>query len=367
MADTRLVLGRYRLLELIGRGHTGEVWRALDVSLDRNVAVKCLELNRRHRSDSLTIALRERFRREARVAAALQHPGVTVTHDYGESDGVLYLVMELLNGRNLSQLLADNNHHPLPVPEIVEIADQVAAALAYAHRHGIVHRDLKPTNIVRLTDGTVKICNFGIAQLGHDTGFLAGTGIALGTPHYMSPEQISGAAVDQRSDLYSLGCVLYEIATGAPPFDSDDSWAVLLGHRDTPPEPPRKRRRELPPYLERIILDLLAKTPEGRPADAMELRNRIAAARSEPVGRGRRLHTSRSPGTATDGGQAVPSAWDSPHQDVEPGTFDAKDVEPAVATLSHALAGLFLRLGPPPDPIEQDFAPASSGDGGAQT
>ncbi|OEJ37578.1 serine/threonine protein kinase [Streptomyces agglomeratus] len=283
MADTRLIQGRYRLLDQIGRGGMGEVWRAHDESLGRKVAVKCLKPVGPQHDPSFTGVLRERFRREARVAAALQHRGVTVVHDFGEHDGVLYLVMELLDGRNLSQLLEDNKAHPLDVPDVVDIAEQVAWALAYTHEQGIVHRDLKPANIMRLADGTVKICDFGIARLGHDIGFtsrLTGTGIAMGTPHYMSPEQIGGIEVDHRSDLYSLGCVLYEIATGVPPFDLDDAWAVLVGHRDTPPEPPRSLRPELPAFFDRVVLDLLAKTPEERPADARELAHRLTAGRA---------------------------------------------------------------------------------------
>ncbi|MFD0313126.1 serine/threonine-protein kinase [Streptomyces flavalbus] len=282
MAESRLIQGRYQLLEVIGRGGMGEVWRARDESLGRQVAVKCLKAHGPHHDQSFTRVLRERFRREARVAAALQHRGVTVVHDFGESEGVLFLVMELLQGRNLSQVLEDNKQHPLPVSDVVDIAEQVADALAYTHQQGIVHRDLKPANIVRLTDGTAKICDFGIARLGADIGFtsrLTGTGVAMGTPHYMSPEQIGGDEVDQRSDLYSLGCVLYELATGVPPFDLEDAWSILIGHRDTPPRPPREHRPELPGYLERLILDLLAKAPEERPRDARELVDRISAAR----------------------------------------------------------------------------------------
>ncbi|MFF7725129.1 tetratricopeptide repeat protein [Streptomyces sp. NPDC008001] len=289
MADTRLIQGRYRLLERIGRGGMGEVWRALDESLGRQVAVKCLKpMGPRHEPSYLRV-LRERFRREARVAAALQHRGITVIHDFGESDGVLYLVMELLGGRNLSELLEDACGHPLPVPDILEIAEQIAAALAYTHGQGVVHRDLKPANIMRLADGSVKICDFGIARLGDSIGYssvssrLTGTGIAMGTPHYMSPEQIGGGPVDHRSDLYSLGCVLYEIATGAPPFDMDDAWAVLVGHRDTAPEPPRTHRPELPEAFERIVLDLLAKDPDDRPPDAADLHARLLGL--EPAGR----------------------------------------------------------------------------------
>ncbi|MFI7341244.1 tetratricopeptide repeat protein [Streptomyces sp. NPDC050085] len=340
--DIRLIHGRYRLLDLIGRGGMGEVWRARDESLGRHVAVKCLKPLGPQRDQSFTRVLRERFRREARVAAALQHRGITVVHDFGEYEGILYLVMELLEGKNFSQLLEENRHHPLAVDDIVDMAEQIAAALAYTHEQGIVHRDLKPANIVRLADGTAKICDFGIARLGHDIGFtarLTGTGIAMGTPHYMSPEQIGGTHVDQRSDLYSLGCVLYEIATGAPPFDLDDAWAVLVGHRDTLPEPPRSHRPELPAYVDRIILDLLAKDPEERPRDARELGRRIAAGRGS---RGLYVPTVRAP-------QVAPPRTDTQVVAEQPGSREPRlpSWTRGMTTGHKATGGTGLRATPP--------------------
>ncbi|WP_370150541.1 serine/threonine-protein kinase [Streptacidiphilus sp. EB129] len=266
-----LVQGRYRLLDLLGRGGMGEVWRAEDEYLGRRVAVKCLRQGAAHRDERQAELLHERFRREARLAAGLQHPGITVVHDYGQVDGAPYLVMELLDGCDLGRLLDDSPGRGLPVGEALSAARQIAAALAYTHARDVIHRDLKPANLIRTPDGTVKICDFGIARLNGDVGLtsrLGGGRSPMGTPYYMSPEQIEGTDVDHRSDLYAFGCVLYELLTGAPPFAVGDPLVILLDHRDTAPRPPRELRPEIPEGLQRVVLALLAKDPEDRPADA---------------------------------------------------------------------------------------------------
>ncbi|QXE34120.1 protein kinase [Streptomyces sp. GMY02] len=265
--DDSLIAGRYRLLEILGRGEQSVVWRAYDQRDNRPVAVKLL-----HPGGPQVKAVSTRAQtlhlREIRAAAALRHPGITAIDDFGVADDTtLYLVMELLNGSSLDELMAESGHRPLPVPDIADIGHQVLNALSHAHRQGIWHRYLTPANIVRLADGTVKIRGFGIARTGLDstrTSQVSRMTAARGAPKYMSPEQIGGDGVDQRSDLYSLGCVLYELATGAPPFDHDDTWRTLVAHRDSAPVPLRQLRPGLPAALETAILALLAKNPEDR-------------------------------------------------------------------------------------------------------
>jgi len=285
LAEGVLVQGRYLLRGRLGRGGMGEVWQARDQALDRDVAVKCLHPGLLDREESAAATVRERFRREARAAARLQHPGITVVHDFGDDGGVLYLVMELLVGKDLGRVLDELPGRRMDVAGAVRAAAGVAAALAYTHGRDVVHRDLKPANVIRLdADGSVKICDFGIARLGGEIGLTrrapAGMGGVIGSPHYMSPEQIAGEELDHRTDLYSLGCVLHELLSGAPPFDGGDPWVTMLRHRDDPPVPLRAVRADIPPELDRLVLSLLAKRPEDRPADARE----VLRALSGPAG-----------------------------------------------------------------------------------
>ncbi len=255
-----LIAGRYRLHESIGRGGMGEVWRAYDETLARQVAVKLLLPQ-----DSDPTAT-SRFRLEARTAARIDHPNVVGVRDFGEFENRLFLVMELVDGDSLARVLARSG--ALPAERVARIAAQAAAGLAAAHREGIVHRDIKPGNLLLDADGTLKIGDFGIARFMDDPGAaLTATGHIVGTSLYLAPERALGRQAGPASDVYALGCVLYQLLTGRPPFQADTAVAILHQHLDAVPVPPRELGvAGLPPAFENYLLGLLAKEPEHRPA-----------------------------------------------------------------------------------------------------
>ncbi|MCB5177917.1 serine/threonine-protein kinase [Streptomyces antimicrobicus] len=257
------LVGRYRLNTVIGRGGMGEVWEAEDLSLRRPVAVKLL-LDSSAGDEAVG-----RFRREAIITARLRHPGVTVVHDVGHDGGRFFLVMELLEGSDLGTVLRD---HPegLPLGDVLGIAAQAADVLAAAEGQGIVHRDIKPSNLFLLPDGRVKVCDFGIARFAEATAGLTVTGRPFGTPAYMAPEQWRGDHVDGRCDLYALGCVLYALLLGRPPF-SGGYHELLRRHVEEVPEPLRSQRPDVPPDLELLVEALLEKQPARRPGTAREV------------------------------------------------------------------------------------------------
>lgn len=241
-----------------------EVWHGVDRRLGRAVAVKVMRAS--GRPDS---SLPARFDREARTVAGLSHPNIVPVHDVGAHHGVPYLVMELVDGRTLADLLDDG---PLPVAEAVRIAIEVCAALEAAAEAGVVHRDLKPANILITGDGRVKVCDFGLARrAGAAHAELTGTAQMIGTCGYMAPEQVTGSSVDARTDLYGLGCVLYTMLTGQPPFVGDSAMEVAWKHVESTAEPVSLRRPDLPVELDRLLRALLAKYPADRPAGPGEV------------------------------------------------------------------------------------------------
>ncbi|MEU6770647.1 serine/threonine-protein kinase [Streptomyces sp. NPDC046759] len=253
-----LIAGRYQLRDTIGRGAMGEVWRAFDETLGRPVAVKLLLP---HDTDPTAPS---RFRLEAQTAGRLSHPNVVGVLDFGEHEGRLFLVMELVEGDSLADRLTVSGS--LPAEQVAHIAAQAALGLAVAHRQGVVHRDIKPANLLLGTDGTLKIGDFGIARFLDDPGAaLTATGQIVGTSLYLAPERALGRTAGPASDVYSLGCVLYQLLTGRPPFQADSALAVLHQHLDAAPTPPRQLGADLPLAFESYLLGLLAKEPESRP------------------------------------------------------------------------------------------------------
>ncbi|MER7107099.1 serine/threonine-protein kinase [Streptomyces sp. NPDC000229] len=254
-----LVADRYRLESPIGRGAMGEVWRATDEVLGRPVAMKLLLGDD---SDAQTAA---RFRLEGQTAARLSHPHVVAVFDFGAWEGRFYLVMELVEGRSLAQELAAAGS--LTAPRVAAVAAQTAAGLASAHRQGIVHRDIKPGNLMSDADGTVKLGDFGIARFVDDpAAALTQAGQIVGTSLYLAPERALGRPAGPASDVYSLGCVLYQLLTGRPPFHADTATAILYQHIDTAPVPPLRLGVDVPPAFENYLLGMLAKQPEERPS-----------------------------------------------------------------------------------------------------
>ncbi|WP_130330238.1 serine/threonine-protein kinase [Micromonospora kangleipakensis] len=266
----RLLNDRYLSEELLGTGGMGEVWRGRDLRLDRPVAIKVLTAAG---LDEPMAA--ERFDREARAAARLTHPHIVAVYDFGTEEHDSYLVMELVEGRTVAALIADG---PLPVEQAVSIAMQACDGIGAAHLAGVVHRDVKPGNLIVTPSGTVKICDFGIARLPQALGqnTLTGPATKLGTSSYMSPEQALGRPVDPRTDLYSLGCTLYAMLAGIPPFFGDP-LSVLHQHVNEPPPPLRTRRPDVPDDLDALVSELLAKDPADRPTNAAAVRVRLAA------------------------------------------------------------------------------------------
>jgi serine/threonine-protein kinase len=261
----RVFSGRYELNHLIARGGMAEVYRAHDRLLNRPVALKVLfpEL-------SIDRSFVERFRREAQAAANLSHPNIVPVFDWGEDSGTYFIVMEFVDGRPLSSILKTAG--PLAADRTAEIAAPVAAALGYAHKHGVVHRDVKPGNVLITDDGQVKVTDFGIARAVNTEESLTQTGAVMGTATYFSPEQAEGMGVDSRTDIYSLGVVLFEMVTGRPPFLGDTPVAVASKHvRDHPPSP-RELNPSIPPTFEAIILKAMDKNPDFRYATSEELR-----------------------------------------------------------------------------------------------
>jgi parallel beta-helix repeat protein len=212
-----------------------------------------------------------RFQREARIAAQLQHPGITVVHDFGTHGGLPFIVMELLHGQDLAYMLGQASDRQLPVDVAVSLIIQAAEALQAAHAGGVIHRDLKPANLFLQNDGRLKICDFGIARRANATDGLTSDGYLIGTVYYMSPEQCEGVGIDRRSDLYSLGCVFYELLTGQPPFPTGEALEIMRQHRTTPPVGSGTLRSDIPRELDFIVLNMLAKKPEDRPSNASDV------------------------------------------------------------------------------------------------
>ena len=268
-----LIDGRYEIVRRLGSGGMAEVYMAEDQQLGRRVALKIL--HRRFAEDEQFV---ERFRREASSAAGLSHPNVVAIFDRGEWDGTYYIAMELVEGRTLKDIVREKG--PAPPDAAVDITLQILRAARYAHKHGVVHRDIKPHNVLIDQDGRVRVTDFGIARAG--TSDMTETGSVMGTAQYLSPEQAQGRAVDARSDLYSIGIVLYELLTGQVPFDADSPVTVALKQVSEIPVPPAELVPGIPPAIDAVVMRALEKDPDRRYQSADEFIAALDDARAAP-------------------------------------------------------------------------------------
>lgn len=281
MSNQHRLAGRYEIRSLIGRGGMAEVHLGYDVRLSRNIAIKMLRTDLAR--DSI---FQTRFRREAQASASLNHPNIVAVHDTGDEDRILpdgsrisvpYIIMEYVEGHTVRELLSDGQ--PVPIPEAVEITTGVLNALEYSHARGLVHRDIKPGNVMLTTDGKVKVMDFGIARALEDSGAtMTSTDAVVGTAQYLSPEQARGETVDPRSDLYSTGCLLFELLTGRPPFKGDSAVAVAYQHVSENPPAPSSITPDISEQMDRVVLKSLAKNPADRYANAARFRSDLHAA-----------------------------------------------------------------------------------------
>ena len=249
-------IGRYDITAELGKGAMGVVYKATDPNIGRTVAIKTTRLDT-HGLDAQDLL--RRFKNEARSAGTLSHPNIVTIYDAGEQEGIFYIAMEYIEGQTLHDLLSQ--HRSLPVEKVIEIVRQVCAGLDYAHAHGVIHRDIKPANIMLAAHGVVKVMDFGIAKTG---GTMTATGQVLGTPNYMSPEQVKGKTIDGRSDLFGVGVLLYEMLTGEKPFDGQNITTIIYKIVSENPIPPRELDVTIHPGLSAVVTKALAKAPDDR-------------------------------------------------------------------------------------------------------
>jgi serine/threonine-protein kinase len=302
--DDAVIDERYKITAHLGSGGMAEVYCATDLQLGRNVALKIL--HGRFAEDEQFV---ERFKREASSAAGLAHQHVVAVYDRGEWDGTSYIAMEYVAGRTLKQIVVEDG--PLAPQRAVDLTVQILRAARFAHRRGIIHRDFKPQNVIVDDDDRAKVTDFGIARAGASD--MTQTGSILGTAQYLSPEQAQGHAVGARSDLYSIGIVLYELLTGKVPFEADSAVTIALKQVSEAPIPPSQINPRVTPELESVVLRALAKEPEGRFADADEFIAALDAAASR-IPSARQIAAAEAAAAAAQPPRAAAAWWRRPRR-----------------------------------------------------